>query len=188
MIQRVARIRIELKYTQPKVWRRVEVPMPYTLWDMNAVIQAIFDWDGDHFWAFSLRRVDFRKLGWNTHFGWSPEEADDVRIQTLVDWGIKKFNYTYDFGDCWDHLLTVMRILDAAPGIKYPRLIAGANCAPIEDLGGISGYYSLLEAARDPNHPEREYYEERYSKSFLNDLIHEHFDKEGTDSRLEFLR
>ena len=189
MTERVVPIRIELQYTKPRVWRRVEVPLSFTLWEMNAVVQTVFDWEGwDHLWAFQLMRRDLSRYGMSPHLGWGPESADEMQIKTLLDWDIKKLLYIYDFGDSWEHLLTIMRILDADPRIKYPRLVAGANPAPIEDLGGISGYYRLLEVARDPNHPEREYYEDRYSKSFLNDLVNEHFDKERTDSRLKSLR
>lgn len=188
MIKRVARIRIEVKYTRPKVWRRVEVPLSYTLWDMNDVIQAIFEWDGDHLWGFHLGRGDRLKLGITDNMGWGPEEADDVRVGTLVDWGVKKFSYTYDYGDSWDHILTILRVVDAGPRIKYPRVVAGANFAPIEDIGGVWGYYDLVEAAQDPNHPSRKRLEERYGKSYLRDLDHTFFDKEQTDGRLAFLK
>jgi hypothetical protein len=188
MIERVARIRVELKYTQPKVWRRVEVPLSFTLWDMNDVIQAIFDWDGDHLWGFELGRRDLTKLGMMRHWGWGPEEAEDVQIKTLVDWGVKKFSYTYDYGDSWEHLLTIMRVLDANPRIKYPNLVAGANFAPMEDMGGIWGYYKFVEAAGDPNHPDRKDLEEQYGESCMNDFDPERFDKERADSRLAYLR
>ena len=188
MIERVARIRIELKYTQPKIWRRVEVPLSFTLWEMNAVVQATFDWDGDHLWAFELGKPDRRRLGMMGHFGWGPEEAEDMQIETLVDWGVKKFGYTYDFGDTWEHLLTIMRVLDADPRIKYPNLVAGANSAPIEDIGGIWGYYRFVEAAQDPNDPYHADLLERFREAYVKDFDHEHFDRERADRRLEHLR
>lgn len=188
MVERVARVRIELKYTKPKVWRRVEVPLSFTLWEMNDVIQATFDWDGDHLWAFQLGRLDLRKLGMSEHWGWGPEEADEMQIKTLVDWGVKKVGYTYDFGDSWEHLLTIMRVFDADARIRYPNLVAGANRAPIEDMGGIWGYYRLVEVAADSNHTDRRRFEERYGKSFVNDFDPEHFDRERADRRLEYLR
>jgi hypothetical protein len=39
-------------------------------------------------------------------------------------------------------------------GIKYPICIDGARHRPPEDVGGVSGYASFLEAWRDPEHEE----------------------------------
>jgi Plasmid pRiA4b ORF-3-like protein len=38
-------------------------------------------------------------------------------------------------------------------GVSYPRYIAGEWNVPPEDCGGIPGFYALLEAVADPNHP-----------------------------------
>ena len=94
--------------------------------------------------------------------------------------GVKRFDYTYDFGDDWDHSVTVEKTLPAVLGQGYPTCVAGKRNCPPEDSGGPWGYSELLEILADPNHPERE---ERL------DWIGEDFDPEEfnvseTDKRL----
>lgn len=62
-------------------------------------------------------------------------------------------DYLYDFGDSWEHRLTVTGIRQAEPGIAYPRYIGGEWNAPPEDCGGIPGFYEALGAMADPEHP-----------------------------------
>ena len=96
MIEGVARLRVEVNHTAPKIWRWVEVPLSFTLLDLNDVMQAAFDWDGDHLWGFHLGKGDLKRVGTVTRFGWGPETAQEVQLKTLVDWGVKKFQYIYD--------------------------------------------------------------------------------------------
>ncbi len=62
-------------------------------------------------------------------------------------------DYLYDFGDCWEHRLTVTDIRPGEPGASYPRYIGGERNAPPEDCGGIPGFYDMLDACADPEHP-----------------------------------
>ena len=188
MVDRVARIRIELRHTKPIIWRRIDVPLSYTLISLHQVILAAFGWHGGHLFEFNLGG---REFGDRTDlpsdpdpFEWDPEDAGTVKLHTIVDWGFKRFNYTYDFGDDWRHIVTILRVLDADPSIEYPRLVAGRSCAPIDDIGGVWGFYRLAEVARDPNHPDRGEYEEWPGERFLEDFDLEHFDAEEVRFRL----
>ena len=44
MIEPVARTRIELQDLEPKIWRRVDVPLSSTLAALNDIIQVSFHW------------------------------------------------------------------------------------------------------------------------------------------------
>ena len=39
---------------------------------------------------------------------------------------------------------------------RYALCVAGENARPPEDVGGIPGYYELLEVIADPSHEEHE--------------------------------
>jgi hypothetical protein len=67
-----------------------------------------------------------------------------------------KARYTYDFGDSWEHTITVEKILAPQAGVAYPLCSGGERNGPPEDCGGIPGFYNLLEALADPDHPEHE--------------------------------
>jgi hypothetical protein len=40
--------------------------------------------------------------------------------------------------------------------VQYPRCLKGKRACPPEDVGGVWGYDSFLEAIRDPDHPEHD--------------------------------
>jgi hypothetical protein len=59
-------------------------------------------------------------------------------------------------GDNWGHTIQVEKVLDAGPGVRYPRCLAGKRACPPEDCGGPWGYADLLEAIQDPRHERHE--------------------------------
>ena len=65
-------------------------------------------------------------------------------------------NYTYDFGDNWEHKIPLEKILPRDKNIEYPACIAGKRACPPEDCGGIWGYEEFLEAINNPDHEEHE--------------------------------
>ena len=84
------------------------------------------------------------------------EDTRKVTLATLVRGEKAKFLYEYDFGDSWDHELLVEKVLPAEAEKRYPVCLTGKRACPPEDCGGIWGYASLLEAIRDPEHPEHD--------------------------------
>lgn len=70
----------------------------------------------------------------------------------------ERLTYRYDFGDDWDHLITVEKILAPEPGVRYPRCVAGRRACPPEDVGGPWGYQEFLAAMADPAHDDHQHY------------------------------
>ena len=54
MIEPVARLRIELLEIEPKVWRRVDVPLSSTLLALHDIIQVTFGWMNSHLFEFEV--------------------------------------------------------------------------------------------------------------------------------------
>ena len=68
-----------------------------------------------------------------------------------------KFIYEYDFGDSWEHYVTVEKIIEADASHKgFAECLDGAFACPPEDCGGIWGYADLLEIIKDAKHKEYE--------------------------------
>ncbi|MGY4878164.1 plasmid pRiA4b ORF-3 family protein [Vreelandella aquamarina] len=139
------RLKIELLYTDPLVWRRVVVPEKINLLRLHEVIQAVMGWEEAHLFEFEC---DGR------HYG-LPDEWNDRPIALARNAQLKAiaaraeentFYYRYDFGDDWLHRITI-EATDLAETSPCPRLIEAERACPAEDIGGIPGYEALLEAA-----------------------------------------
>ena len=48
----VYQFKITLKDTKPPIWRRIQVPETYTLWDFHVAIQDAMDWLDYHLHRF----------------------------------------------------------------------------------------------------------------------------------------
>ncbi len=100
MTEPVARIRIELREIEPKVFRRVDVPLSSTLMALHDIIQITFDWWNYHLFEFEVGdRVYGDPMFDDDLLDRRVYKAAGIRLRTLIDRGVEKFLYTYDFGD-----------------------------------------------------------------------------------------
>jgi hypothetical protein len=79
--------------------------------------------------------------------------ADDERLTVggVLKAGVKRFTYTYDFGDDWKHEIVVEERKAAVGSRRYPAYTAGKRNCPPDDCGGVWGYRDLLTALADPS-------------------------------------
>jgi hypothetical protein len=151
-VDQIAALRIELCRTDPPIWRRVEVPISITLAGLHEVVQAAMGWHDEHLWEFTIGK---RRYGLSMDEDWGTEprpDAREVRLRDVLKPRRTVIGYVYDFGDCWEHRLTVTGTRAGEPGLCYPRYIAGERNAPPEDCGGIPGFYEFLGAVADASH------------------------------------
>jgi hypothetical protein len=142
--------------TKPPVWRKLVVPDNFTFEHFHHIIQVAFGWDGYHLYQFSEK-------GYTSD--WfigepSPEDEDEVRdsrkIKLSQVFGKKgqKFIYVYDFGDNWEHVITLEMIAEGTA--KYADCIDGKGKCPPEDCGGVGGYEDLKVILADPENAEHD--------------------------------
>jgi Plasmid pRiA4b ORF-3-like protein len=150
---RVLQLRITLTDLTPAIWRRVRVPDTITLTRLHRVIQAVMGWTDSHLHEFRIggERYGTPDPDWDAAGSVQPEQR--VRLAQCLG-RTKTFRYTYDFGDCWEHRLTVEKVLPIQDVPHSPVCVAGANACPPEDVGGPPGYELFLDAIADPEHPE----------------------------------
>lgn len=152
----IATVRIELADTDPPIWRQVEVPTSITFKVLHDIVQATIGWFDYHLWEFTIGEQKYG-LPMDEDWGTAPrKEAIKVRLRDVLQPRKTVIDYTYDFGDNWEHRITVTDVRPGEPGIGYPRYIGGERNGPPEDCGGIPGFYDKLEAWVDPNHPDHE--------------------------------
>lgn len=109
-------------------------------------------WLNYRLWEFTIGK---RRYGLPADEEWGTEprvEASKLRLRDILNPGKNVIDYLCDFGDSWEHRLTITNIRPGETSISYPRYIAGEWNASPEDCGGIPGLYATLEAAADPAH------------------------------------
>ena len=90
-----------------------------------------------------------------------------VVLQEALGMGTRCFDYVYDFGDDWHHLVLVEDLYADRPKSAFlVQCIGGENACPPEDVGGASGYVDFLAAIADPRHEEHQTYLEWVGGSF----------------------
>jgi hypothetical protein len=154
--ERIFRLKIELNDWQPPIWRRVEVPATASLKALHDVIQAVMLFDDCHLYEFRVqnKRYAVPDPEWNnTHD--RTYSAKTTKLSAFVERDINELAYTYDFGDAWRFTITVESKAEADPAAEYPCFVDGRGRAPPEDVGGLSGFETFLEAINDPTHEER---------------------------------
>ena len=160
----IYQLKITLKGSKPPIWRRVQTPASTTLGTLHAIIQQSMGWADYHLHEFN---VNGTLIGDPEQFCGPESDPEtrvvdeaDVTLANLKRRGVKKFEYVYDYGDWWEHVVLLEKVLERDPDIHYPICVKAVKSGPPEDVGGIWGYYEMLEALEDPEHPEHEEFSE----------------------------
>jgi hypothetical protein len=138
----IATLRIEIKYIEPLIWRRVAVRTSMTLKALHMVIQAAMGWLDCHLWEFTVG---------DSRYGSPDPERPHVKngeitqLAAILASGTRKFLYVYDFGDNWEHRIIVEEISNTEADAIYPRFLGGERRCPPEDCGGPPGYFDFIE-------------------------------------------
>ena len=158
--KQVYQFKITLWGIRPPIWRRIRVPETYALWDLHVAIQDVMGWADYHLHEFGIIspkngekvRIGIPEGDFDREVlpGWKQKIADYFTLEN------KKADYVYDFGDDWEHIIELEKILPREKNTEYPVCIKGRRACPPEDCGGTGGYYNLLEIINDPNHEDYE--------------------------------
>jgi hypothetical protein len=159
----VYQFKLVLVGVEPPIWRRIQVPETYSFWDLHVALQDAMGWLDYHLHVF---RVTGPGTGEVEQIGIPDDDPFEGDKPTLPGWEVpiaRHFSrsgttvpYEYDFGDGWEHELTLEAILPRQAGQKYPLCVDGARACPPEDCGGVYGYENVLTVIQDPTHEEHE--------------------------------
>ncbi len=178
----VYQFHVWLREISPMIWRRVLVRSDSSIADLHYTLQIVFGWSDTHLHRFVIHGKDYGL----TYLGGS-SFADDPTQVRLSDFHFRRnarFRYEYDFGDGWEHVLLVEKILPADPNARYPVCIKGKRACPPEDCGGVWGYADLLKALADPKHEQHQELRDWIG----DDFDPEAFDLDAVNSQLQQLR
>ena len=136
-------LKVELMGTQPRIWRRVQVPAAIPLFTLaDKVLTPVMGWvrnfhaysfvdvrDGAHFGPVRMNSVDMVHVPTNFY---AMMDDEKVQLGQLARKKGEQLVWVYDIGDYWEHLITVERV--AAP--SGVRLLDGEMSCPPENEKG----------------------------------------------------
>jgi len=145
--------RVELKGTDPLVWRMLQVPHRATLHRLHQILQVAMGWTDSHLYLFHVGGKVYGEPSpeWDSEI----HDSTSTTLEEIVSEGSPSFLYEYDLGDSWMHEIRLRGTLEAN-GEERPRCTGGARACPPEDCGGPPGYKYFLEAISDPGHEEHD--------------------------------
>jgi len=176
----IYQLKIVLKDSKPPIWRRLLVRGQTDLGTLHAILQTAMGWTDSHMHLFEIGDVTYGSSVEDQTLDDS-ECEDDYSLAQVAPKEKAKFTYEYDMGDGWLHTITVEKILSGDADKKLPILVAGAGECPPEDIGGLWGYYAMLDIIADPKHPEYDEMIERIPEDFDPDA----FDLDGINKLLK---
>lgn len=163
----IHQLKIELKDTKQKIWRRIQVNSDISLNELPHIFQISMGWTNSHLYSFIIDDVEFTVKEY---------DDDDVKYADARNYSLEKlkidgpFEYLYDFGDYWEHEITIEKKIEGKTILNPICLEAEGRCPP-EDIGGTHGFDEFLEIMKDKSHPERKSYIEWYGSEFDPDDV-----------------
>lgn len=158
--KRAYQIRIALKHTSPSVVRTMAIPQDATLHQLHECIQILFGWYDIHPYIFRNDQTTEQYVKYVEDWDEldSDEDvylsSDECCLSDCFEVGSTWF-YVYDFGDWWEHQITIEKELELEPAGRA-KLISWEGENLCEDSGGIESFYEKLEILNDPKHEEYE--------------------------------
>jgi hypothetical protein len=159
-------LKVQLKnISKPPVWRKIRVDAEMTMEDLHQIVQRAMEWEGYHLHHFIIgdprRRALYvtAKEEMERGFGFMEDQMDEKEViignflQNIKD----KIVYEYDFGDGWEHVISLEKIVEGNEATLTPFLISAKGACPPEDCGGAWGYENLKEIMANPKDNKEEY-------------------------------
>jgi hypothetical protein len=183
----IYQLKVVLFGSATPIWRRLHVPADAKLDWLHAVLQVAMGWTNSHLHQFKVGEDYYSDTRHH-----SAEFEDDLPILEERTFTLRQiapreqdaFRYEYDFGDSWEHEITVEKILPNTAESSSARCLEGARACPPEDCGGTPGYDDLLKILENRKHPEHKSMKEWLGRP----LDAEAFDVEKTNFWLRKLK
>ncbi len=140
---------VRLREIEPPIWRTIEIAGAATLEELHFAIQVAMGWMNSHLHQFLIGDRSYGMADLDGAAELDIEDERRFRLQDLAKAG-DVFGYEYDFGDSWEHDVTVAKVVVGKA--TQPRCTAGARACPPEDCGGMPGYAEMLSTGFRAEH------------------------------------
>ncbi|AWZ06715.1 MULTISPECIES: plasmid pRiA4b ORF-3 family protein [unclassified Streptomyces] len=184
-------LKIVLHGTRPPLWRRLVLPSDTSLGTLHDAIQVAFGWHGGHLHLFTDEfgrgYGDAARLtGIDLGFGHEVGDEDATALGDVLAEEKARLRYVYDFGDDWEHGITLEKTLPCpVDAERAVRCVGGRRAdVPAEDIGGVRGLAEVLEFLGTPDGAGDGPYGELVAELRAAGYDPAAFDRDGITARL----
>jgi len=157
---RAFEILVTLDLIEYKAVRRLIVPARLPMWRLHYLLQEIYGWKNSHLHGWSVydgqseTPVATLISKEEKDYGESGISEDDASLDEFFP-AYPFIVYTYDWGDCWEHVIEFVKEYEEY-GEESPYLAEAEGQTPPEDVGGVYGFLDFREIILDPENEEYE--------------------------------
>ncbi len=146
--------KVQLKNIKPAICRTIIVPDSTNFFQLHNIIQIAMGWYNCHLFQFFKDRKNSISIPNKQYDYIQVKDATKIKLKNYFTEIKQTITYEYDFGDGWEHMVTLEKIMPNDRKINYPDCIKGKRNCPPEDCGGPWRYEDFLKAITDKKHPE----------------------------------
>jgi hypothetical protein len=159
----IFQLKISLAFSNPLIWRRIQVPGETSLGRLHNILQLCMGWSDLHAHRFLVGKV-FYAPSYGVDILEKTGERDEsefrlAALETDMKWC---FTYIYDFGDGWEHEIELEETMPGGTDRNHPVLLAGEGACPPENVGGVPGFEEFLTIINTPRHAQHKRIAEWY--------------------------
>ena len=178
-------LHISITFSDPLIWRRIQIPGTFTLAGLHEVIQKSMGWSDSHFHQFIVGKISFEPtMRTNAPRVSKRFDEDKYQLHTLEEGMNFLFSYIYDAGEGWEHEIHLEEVVPATTSLSRPIVLAGERACPPENVGDIHEYHQLITAFENPGSKD---YHRLYEITGRPDFDPAVFDLQSAKKRISLL-
>ena len=178
-------LHISITFSDPLIWRRIQIPGTFTLAGLHEVIQKSMGWSDSHVHQFIVGKISFEPtMRTNAPRVSKRFDEDKYQLHTLEEGMNFLFSYIYDAGEGWEHEIHLEEVVPATTSLSRPIVLAGERACPPEDVGDIHEYHQLITAFENPGSKD---YHRLYEMTGRPDFDPAVFDLQSAKKRIDSL-
>jgi hypothetical protein len=179
-------LHISIAFSDPLIWRRLQVPGTITLAQLHDIIQLSLGWSDSHTHQFLVGKISYEPT-MRTNVPKESKRFDEYKykLHTLEEGMRFMFTYIYDAGEGWEHEIHLEEVVPPTRKLKHPILLSGEMACPPETVGDIHEYHQLITALLSPGSKNQK---NLYELTGRPDFDPSYFDLEATKKRVSMGR
>lgn len=179
-------LHVSITFSDPLIWRRIQIPGTYTLAQLHDIIQLSMGWSDSYVHQFQVGKISYEPtMKSNVPRESKRFDEHNYKLHTLEEGMGFLFSYIYDAGEGWEHEIHLEEVIASTRQLKHPILLSGEMACPPEEVGDIHQYHQLITALESPDDKKQN---SLYELTGRPDFDPNYFDLEAAKKRVSMGR